>query len=73
MKQRWGIFPGLSGILSKFLEILPGFSTNQNFWGYACIPVSYTTVLQTTHWLSVGFNFSLQMSSSCNKYTDTKS
>jgi len=68
-----GIFPGLSGILPKFLEILPGFSTNQNFWGCACIPVSYTTVLQITHWLSVGFNFSLQMSSSCNKYTDTKS
>jgi len=34
--------------LPKFLEILPKFSTNQNFWGCACTPctpVSYTSVL----------------------------
>jgi len=30
-------------ILPKFSGILPGFSTTQNFWGWACIPASYTT------------------------------
>jgi len=27
----------------EFIEILPEFSTNQNFWGCACTPASYTT------------------------------
>ena len=26
-----------------FVRILPGFSTNQNFWVWLCIPASYTT------------------------------
>ena len=29
--------------LPIFLGILPGFSTNQNFWGWACTPAYYTT------------------------------
>ena len=39
VKQRWRYFPGFSwnlsgfsAILPRFLRILPGFSTNQNFW-----------------------------------------
>ena len=32
-----------SEILSRFPGILPGFSPNQNFWGCACTPASYTT------------------------------
>jgi len=45
-----GILSGISGSLSRFSgilpifsEILPGFS-NQNFWGCACTPASYTTI-----------------------------
>jgi len=40
-----------SGILPKFSRILPGFSTNQNFWGCACIPytlASYTSATNVT-------------------------
>jgi len=36
-KQSWAPF------LTGFLGILPRFSTNQNFWGCACTPTSYTT------------------------------
>jgi len=37
--KRWApFFPWFSGILLKFSEILPGFSTNKNFWGYSCTP-----------------------------------
>jgi len=44
IKQRWAPFlPGLLEILPRFLGILPGFSTNQNFWGCACTRASYTT------------------------------
>ena len=31
--------------LPIFSGILPGFSTNQDFWGWACTPASYTTPL----------------------------
>jgi len=34
-----------SGIFPRFSEILPRFSTNQNFWGCACTHASYTTAL----------------------------
>ena len=47
VKQRWGPFlPGFSGILPRFPRILYKFSTNQNFWGCACIHASYTTGLK---------------------------
>jgi len=39
--------PELSGNLPRFLEILPGFLANQNFWGCACnlcTPAPYITV-----------------------------
>ena len=32
-----------SQVLPRFPQILPGFSINQNFWGCACTPASYTT------------------------------
>ena len=35
--------PRLSGTLLRFSEILPGFSTNQNFWECACTPAAYNT------------------------------
>jgi len=35
--QRWAPF------LRWFSQILPGFPPNQNFWGCACTPASYTT------------------------------
>jgi len=37
VKQGWAPF------LPRFSGILPGFSTNRNFWGCACTPASYTT------------------------------
>jgi len=36
VKQRWAPF------LPRFSGIFPGFSTNQNFWGYA-VPLSHPT------------------------------
>jgi len=33
--------PKFCGILRKFLEILPGFLTNQNFWGCTCTPINH--------------------------------
>jgi len=30
--------PKFAGFFSIFSEILPGFLTNQNFWGCACTP-----------------------------------
>jgi len=37
IKQRWApFFPGIS-------KILPRFLTDQNVWGCACTPASYTT------------------------------
>jgi len=42
VKQRWMSFlPGFSGILPKF-------STNQNFWGCACTPISNTTAFHNS-------------------------
>jgi len=38
-----GILQGISDILPRFSENLHRFWTNQNFWGYACTPVPYTT------------------------------
>jgi len=38
-----GTLPGLSGILPRFLGILTGFSTYQNFSGWAWIPTSNVT------------------------------
>ena len=38
-----GILRRFSQILPRFTLILPGFSPNQNFWGCACTPASYTT------------------------------
>ena len=32
------VLPRFSGILRRFLGILPGFSTNQYFWGWDCTP-----------------------------------
>jgi len=32
--------------LRDFSQILPGFLTKQNFWGWICTPASYTTVQQ---------------------------
>jgi len=54
IKRLWGpFFPGYSGVLPRFLRIfpelsgiLPGVSTNQNFWWCACTtctPASHTT------------------------------
>jgi len=37
IKQHWPPF------LSNVSAILLGFSTNQNLWGCACNPASYTT------------------------------
>ena len=51
VKQCWAPFlPGFSEIVHWFSEVLPNFSgilpkvsTNQNFWGCAFTPASYTT------------------------------
>jgi len=45
VKQRWAPFLlGFSGILTRFLDILLEFLTNQNLWGCKCTPAFYTTV-----------------------------
>ena len=44
IKQRWAPFLAVSsGSLPRISCILPGFSTNQNFWRCACTPASYTS------------------------------
>ena len=42
--------PKFCGIFCEFLEILPGFLTNQNFWGCACTPLHPRPLHHCQNW-----------------------
>ena len=68
-KQRWGHF---SRSFRDFAQIFRDFARIFNKSKLLGVRL-HTRRPCSSHWLSVGFNFSLQMSSSGNKCTDTKS